>query len=58
MGEKPTIQIFKVLRIMNELEEKQMKRPIRNRGGHKKKMTVRPKSKSRAPNNLIMKTIV
>jgi len=58
MGERPTIQISKVLRMMKELETDQVKRSNKRKGGHRKKLTIRPKPESRASNGVMVKMIV
>ena len=47
MGEKPTIPIFRVLKMMKELEINQIKEINMYKSTHKKKLAVRPKLQSR-----------
>lgn len=47
MGEKPTIPIFRVLRMMKELEVNQIKEINTYKSAHKKKPAIRPKLQSR-----------
>ena len=58
MGEKPTIPIFRVLRIMEELETDQKKEIKIYKSAHKKKSAIRPKLQSRLNgiNNVKRKT--
>ena len=47
MGEKPTIPIFRVLKMMKELEINQVKEIKIHKSTHKKKSAIKPKLQSR-----------